>query len=70
MEHPLRKRLTFLVTVLESEDGDENLHGKLQVVNNGVIRTFKNINELDFQIREFLKRPDSNPLYPQVSDRP
>jgi hypothetical protein len=70
MEQPLRKRLTFLVTVLEAEEGDENLHGRLQVVNSGAIRTFRNIAELDNQIREFLSRPDCNQLFPQVNDRP
>jgi hypothetical protein len=68
MEQPMRKRLTFLVTVLEADEGDADLRGRLQVVNNGETRNFKNIDELDECIREFLKMTDSNLHLSQTKD--
>jgi hypothetical protein len=68
MEQPSRKRLTFLVTVLESEEGDLNLRGRVQVVNSGAIRTFKSLNELDHCIREFLNKTDNTLLFSPVED--
>ena len=50
----MRKKYTFLLTVLPSEDREENLQGKLQLVQSKQAQTFTNLDELEELIQKEL----------------
>ncbi len=50
----MRKKYTFLLTILPTEDDDEALRGRLQLVQSNQAETFTNLDELRKLIQEVL----------------
>jgi len=51
----MRRKYTFLLTVLQPEDTDEALHGRLQLIQNQEADTFNGISELKDLIENAIK---------------
>ncbi len=55
----MRKKYTFLLTILPAEDDDEALRGRLQLVQSNRAETFTNLDELQKLIQEVLNTNSS-----------
>ena len=72
----MRKKYTFLLTILPTEDNEDELCGRIQLVQNNRAETFTNLEELRNLINQVLlsnpndageltdNSPVSNPLAP------
>ncbi len=58
----MRKKYTFLLTILPTEDDDEALRGRLQLVQSNRADTFTNLDELRKLIQQVLDT-NSSELY-------
>ncbi len=58
----MRKKYTFLLTILPTEDDDEALRGRLQLVQSNQADTFTNLDELRKLIQRVLTT-NSSELY-------
>jgi hypothetical protein len=59
----MRKKQTFLLTVLTPEDQDSSFCGKIKVVATGEIRTFTNLEEMNqFIVTEMESEQEENAL--------
>jgi hypothetical protein len=58
----MRKKYTFLLTILPTEDDDEALRGRLQLVQSNQADTFTNLDELRKLIQQVLNT-NSSELY-------
>jgi hypothetical protein len=51
----MRKKYTFLLTILPTEDDDEALHGRIQLVQSSRADTFTSVDELKGLIHQALE---------------
>lgn len=71
----MRKRQTFLLTILSPEADDTSFCGRLKVISSGKTCTFTNVNELYHLIasemgEEMLKQFSQHNLAPNRSEKP
>lgn len=52
----MRKKCSFLLTILPPEEKEANLHGRLEVISSGKIERFASLEELQALIEEEIKR--------------
>ncbi len=64
----MRKRQTFLLTILASETEDQSLCGRLKVISSGKSYTFTNQDELQSIILEELNEENQQPLNACILD--
>ncbi len=55
----MRKKYTFLLTILPTEDDDDALRGRLQLVQSNQADTFTNLDELRSLIQQILSTSSS-----------
>ncbi len=54
----MRRKSTFLLTILPAETSDDELHGSLRTVTDGSLSTFSNLEELFELIHAAVKAQD------------
>lgn len=56
----MRKKYSFILTILPNEDSERDLRGRLQFVSNQESRTFKGIHELEDLICKMVESETSS----------
>lgn len=57
----MRRRHTFLLTVMASEENPACLQGRIQFIGTGITRTFQNMADLQRLIESEITRSESQP---------